>query len=61
MEKYKDIDVPDFMKNKTKPLITKEEQERQINIAYLKGGLMGIATTFVILGMMIIIAIIESL
>lgn len=58
---YDEIDVPDFMKNKTKPIMTRKENEEAIEKAYIKGGFMGILTTIVILGMMIFIAIIENM
>ena len=58
---YDDIDVPDFMKNKEKQIITREEHEEEIEKAYIKGGFMGILTTIVILGMMIFIAVIENM
>ena len=61
MEKYQDIDVPHFMKNKTKPILTKEEQEKELDRAYLKGAVMGLATTLFIIGMMLFVAIIENL
>ena len=58
---YDEIDVPDFMKNKEKQIITREEYEEKIEKAYIKGGFMGILTTIVILGMMIFIAVIENM
>lgn len=58
---YDEIDVPDFMKNKEKQIITREEHEEEIEKAYIKGGFMGILTTIVILGMMIFIAVIENM
>lgn len=61
MERYEDIDVPEFMKNKTKPVMTREMQEKEIEKAFFKGGLAGIATTFFIIGMMLVIAIIENM
>lgn len=61
MEKYENIDVPEFMKNRAKPVMTREEQEHEVSKAYLKGGLMGVATTFVILGMMVLLAVIEMM
>lgn len=61
MERYENIDVPEFMKNKTKPVMTRQEQDIQVEKAYLKGGLMGVATTFVIIGLMVLIAVIEMI
>lgn len=61
MEKYRDIDVPDFMKNKTKPILTKEEQKKEVDRAYLKGAFMGLATTLFMISMMLFVAIIENL
>ena len=58
---YDEIDVPDFMKNKEKQIITREEHEEKIEKAYIRGGFMGILTTIVILGMMIFIAVIENM
>lgn len=60
-DEYENIDVPDFMKNKNKEMITREEHEEEIEKAYIKGGFMGILTTIVILGMMIFIAVIENM
>lgn len=61
MEKYRDIDVPDFMKNKTKSILTKEEQKKEVDRAYLKGALTGLATTLFIIGTMLFVAIVENL
>ena len=60
---YDEVDVPDFMKNKSKEkqIITREEHEEKIEKAYIKGGFMGMLTTIVILGMMIFIAVIENM
>lgn len=60
-KQYEDIDVPSFMKNKTKPAVINETQNEEIEKAYIKGGLMGVATTFILLGMFALLAIIEML
>lgn len=60
-KQYEDIDVPSFMKNKAKSVKTKEVQNEEIEKAYIKGGLMGVATTFILLGMFALLAIIEML
>lgn len=60
MEKYSEIDVPEFMK-KTKKVIAQKEQQEEIGKAYFKGAVMGVLTTFVLLGMMIFIAVIEAM
>lgn len=62
MERYEGIDVPEFMKNRKKVvIIDKEQHEEQIENAYIKGAVMGVLTTFVLLGMMIFIAVIEMM
>ena len=61
MEQYKDIDVPEFMKNRTKPILTREQQQDEIDKAFLKGGIVGVATMFVILIMFMILALIEMI
>lgn len=58
---YEDIDIPSFMKNKTKPIATKEEQELEIEKAFIKGGLSAIGCMFVLAIMFIFIAIIEMI
>lgn len=61
MEKYKDIDVPEFMKNKSKPILTQEEHQEEIEKAFIKGGLTSIALLFGIIILFIFLALIESL
>lgn len=58
---YEDIDVPSFMKNKTKPIATKEEQELEIEKAFIKGGLSAIGCMFALIIMFTIIALIEMI
>lgn len=58
---YEDIDVPSFMKNKTKPIATKEEQEKELEIAFIKGGLSAIGCMFTLIIMFTILALIEMI
>lgn len=61
MEQYKDIDVPEFMKNRTKPILTREQQQDEIDKAFFKGGMVGVATTLTIIFIFTLIAIIEMI
>lgn len=61
MEDYKDIDVPDFMKSKTEIPLTKEQQELEIEKAFIKGGLSAIVIMFGTIILMILIALVEAI
>lgn len=58
--KIEDIDIPDFMKNRNKHEESKTEQ-KELEKAYIKGGIHGVLTTLAIIGAMVFIAIIENI